>query len=107
MARRKVSEMNEQEKAEYMREKLDGMKTQGVKGATLKKLNLPLTPANEVFVRVVAKAGGLSQGKLINMAIDEYRAAHPDLMNKANAFLEELTGESAGSLPEDDGQEGN
>ena len=98
---KKVKDMTEEERAERIAKKQDGMKTQGVKGAGLKKVNMTFSPANAVFLRTVARAGGLSQAKLVNIALDEYRAAHPDLMAKANALLEELTGENVGILPDD------
>lgn len=101
MAKKKVGEMTAAERAEHIRTLEEQGKTQGAPGAHLARATITFTPVNMAFVRAVAKAAGISQSTLINQALDDYRAARPDLMEKAAAFLEAFTGERLG---EDAGQ---
>ena len=67
-------------------------RTQGRKGC--KKpgthLNLLLTPDNREFVKTMARASGVPMGEYINNILDQFRAAHPEYMEKASQFLEFL-----------------
>lgn len=66
------------------------MQTQGRRGCKLNRCNIGLTPNNDEFISIVARVRGESKSRCINNIINMYRADHPDLLNKAKAFIEEL-----------------
>ena len=62
------------------------MRTQGRNGCRMDRINLPLTPDNNSFVRIMAKMTGQTLGGYINYIIQAYRDEHPDLYNDALAL---------------------
>lgn len=68
----------------------EAMQTQGRRGAKAIRLNISITPSNHEFVRILARASGQTQNRLINNIIKAYREEHPELMGQANQFLNTL-----------------
>lgn len=64
------------------------LKTQGRKGCKAIRINMAFTPDNHEFIKILAKASGLTMTELTNNIIAAYRKEHPEFLEKANSFLE-------------------
>lgn len=73
------------------------MKTQGRKGCHAQRFNITITPTNYEFIKTVAKASGRPASHLISQIIDEYRAMHPELLEKAQEVIKAM---STAAIPE-------
>lgn len=84
------------------RERIDTMKTAGRKGCHAPRINLAFSGPNYDFVRVMSRIKGQTLTSFVNWIIDEYRAEHPDLYEKALALIAEAEGRE-GKKVEDEG----
>lgn len=69
-------------------ERKAGMKTQGRRGCRAIRINMAFTPENHEFITVMAKASGRSMTEFINLVLEAYRREHPEILAKAQAFLD-------------------
>jgi hypothetical protein len=69
-------------------ERMEQLQTQGRKGCKAVRINMAFTPSNHQFIKVMARASGRTMTEFTNLVIDAYKNEHPDLMEKANTFLE-------------------
>lgn len=74
------------------------LKTQGRKGCKAIRINMAFTPDNHEFIKVLAKASGKSMTEFTNLVIAAYRNEHPELLAKANDFLETVNSGAFSSL---------
>ena len=72
-------------------ERASQLKTQGRKGCKAVRINMAFTPENHDYIKVMAKVTGKTMTELTNIVIEKYRTEHPELYNKAKAFIDELT----------------
>ena len=54
------------------------------------RINLKLTPENHDFIKTVSRVSGKNMTDFMNDLIAQYRQEHPDVLQKAKAFLAEL-----------------
>ena len=73
---------------EEVEERKESLKTQGRKGAKAIRINMAFTPSNHEFIRVMSKASGKTMTEFTNLVIAAYQREHPDIMQKAQGFLE-------------------
>lgn len=66
------------------------MKTQGRKGAKMARINMAFTPENHEFIRIMAKATGMTITQFTNMVFQKYREEHQDLYEKAKQLREQV-----------------
>lgn len=71
--------------------------TQGRKGAGVDKdhrtrVNVTLTDKNYTFIKVMSGVTGTSMAKFVNTVITKYQEEHPDILARANEFIEEVKG---------------
>lgn len=78
--------LTEAEKAARMSE----MRTQGIEGMRLPRINLALSPENYDFVKVLASASGNTMTRLVNLIIAAYRNEHPGLEEQSRAVIETI-----------------
>lgn len=76
-------EVTEEERAA----RLANMQTQGRKGCKSPRVNLALTPDNHKFVKTMARASGHTMTQFINLVLAAYQREHPEILEKANDFL--------------------
>ena len=69
---------------------MDAGQTAGRKGVKLPRINLAFTPKVYDFVKVTARATGLTMTEYINMIIEQFMAEHQETYQQAKAFLEAL-----------------
>lgn len=74
------------------------LKTQGRKGCKAIRINMAFTPENHEFIKVMAKASGRTMTEFANLVIEAYRQEHPELMDKAHSFLDEINSGAFSSL---------
>lgn len=79
-------------------ERADNLQTQGRKGCKAIRINMAFTPDNHEFIKVMAKASGHSMTEFTNLVIAAYRREHPEIMAKANDFLETINSGAFSSL---------
>lgn len=82
----KQPEVSPQEKAE--REAT--MHTQGRKGCAAKRINMAFSTDNYQFLKVMASASGRTMTDMCNLIISAYRREHPEILAKAQGFLDEI-----------------
>lgn len=63
-------------------------RTRGRKGCKMPRMNMAFTPQNRNFISIMAKASGLSMTQYTNAIIAAYQKEHPELLEKAEAFLQ-------------------
>ena len=68
----------------------EALETQGRKGCKATRINMAFTPANHYFIKRLARANGISMTEYCNKVIAHYRKEHPELLEKANAFIDEV-----------------
>ena len=73
---------------EEQAERAATLTTQGRKGCKAVRINMAFTPENHTFIKVMSKATGRTMAKMINDIIAAYRNEHPELLEKANDFLD-------------------
>ena len=73
------------------------MRTQGRKGCKAARLNMAFTPGNLDFIRAGASLYHMTMTEFCNKVIAKYSAEHPEIIEKGNAFREEV---KSGVLPE-------
>lgn len=71
-------------------ERASALKTQGRKGCKAVRINMAFTPENHEFVKLIARAKGLTMTEFTNNIIQQYREDNPELMEKAQAFIDSL-----------------
>lgn len=76
----------EQEAAEA----LDKMQTAGMKGVKLSRINMAFSPSNYDFVVTMSRVTGQNLTQFVNKVMDEYRAEHKDIYDKALEFRKML-----------------
>jgi len=91
-------EASPQEQAERKAE----LKTQGRKGCKATRINMAFTPDNHEFITVMSKASGRSMTEFTNLVIEAYRREHPEIMEKARAFLDTVNSGAFSNLLDQD-----
>lgn len=71
-------------------ERMAALKTQGRKGCKATRINMAFTPENHEFIKVMAKASGRTMTEFANLVIAAYRNEHPEIMEKAQGFLDTI-----------------
>lgn len=64
------------------------LRTQGRKGCKAIRINMPFTPENHQFVKIMAKASGRTMTEVTNTIIAAYRNEHPEMLEQAQSFLD-------------------
>lgn len=75
---------------EEQTERAEALRTQGRKGCRSIRINMAFTPSNHEFIKVVSKASGKTMTEFTNAIIAAYQKEHPELMEKASAYLDEV-----------------
>lgn len=70
-------------------ERAEQMRTSGRKGCHAPRINLAFTPSNYDFVRVTSCLKGMSLTQYVNYLIEQYRAEHSGLYEKAKDLIRE------------------
>lgn len=73
------------------------MKTQGRTGCKASRINMAFTPDNMAFIQAGASLYQTTMTKFCNRVLAQYSKEHPEIMEKGNAFREEL---KSGELPD-------
>ena len=81
-------------------ERAEELRTQGRKGCKAIRINMAFTPSNHEFIRVMAKASGRTMTEFTNLVIAAYQREHPEIMEKAQAFLDTINSGAFSSLLE-------
>ena len=82
-------------------ERAGELRTQGRKGCKATRINMAFTPDNHQFIKVMARATGRTMTEFCNHVIAAYQREHPELLEKARAFLEEVNSGAFSSLTEE------
>lgn len=64
------------------------LRTQGRKGCKAVRINMAFTPDNHEFIKIMARASGKSMTEFANDVIAAYKKEHPEIIEKANEFLQ-------------------
>lgn len=72
------------------------MKTQGRTGCKASRINMAFTPDNMAFIQAGASLYHMTMTKFCNKVLAKYSEEHPEIMEKGNAFREEV---NSGELP--------
>lgn len=67
-----------------------GMKTQGIKGERLPRINMAFTQENYIFLRTMAAMSGESVTTFANCIIAEYKERHGSAFKAAQDILKTL-----------------
>ena len=81
-------------------ERAEELRTQGRKGCKAIRINMAFTPSNHEFIRVMAKASGRTMTEFTNLVIAAYQREHPEIMEKAQTFLDTINSGAFSSLLE-------
>lgn len=71
-------------------ERAEEMRTQGRKGCKATRINMAFNISNHRFIRILARATGRTMTETVNLIIAKYQEEHPELLEKAQGFLEEI-----------------
>lgn len=74
------------------------LKTQGRKGCKAIRINMAFTPENHRFIKIMAKASGRTMTEFTNLVIAAYQREHPEILEKAQAFLDTIDSGAFSSL---------
>jgi hypothetical protein len=69
---------------------LETMQTSGRKGCKLPRVNMAFSPANYEYINIMARVRGEGMTAFVNHIVDEHRAAHQDIYEKAIEFRNSL-----------------
>ena len=75
-------EVAEQRKAE--------MRTQGVKGAGMSRINMPFTPDNYDYIKTMSRITQMTMTQFVNYVLTQYREEHSEVYDQAKALIEKL-----------------
>ncbi len=84
--------------AQEAEERMEALQTQGRKGVKAIRINMAFTPSNHEFIKVMAMASGKTMTEFTNLVIAAYRREHPEIMEKAQLFLDEVKSGAFSSL---------
>lgn len=76
--------------ADEAREAMEKLRTTGLKGVKLPRINLAFTPTNYEFVQTMARVRGESMTDFINFIMNEVREKHAATFEKAIAFRDAM-----------------
>ena len=76
--------------ADEAREAMETLRTNGMKGVKLPRINLAFTPSNYDFVQTMARVRGETMTDFVNYIMSEARERHADLYEKAIAFRDAM-----------------
>ena len=68
----------------------EALQTSGRKGCKAVRINMAFTPSNHEFIKVMSRASGRTLTEFTNLVIAAYQREHPEIMEKARAFLDEI-----------------
>lgn len=74
-----------------MNERMEALKTQGVDGAKLDRINMAFTPTNMDYIRTMSKMKGQTMTQFVNAIIAEKREKNGTAYQKAKELLEILS----------------
>ena len=77
------------------------LRTQGRKGCKAVRINMPFTPENHQFIKIMSRASGKTMTVITNNIIAAYRKEHPEYLAKAQDFLEEINSGAFSALFKD------
>lgn len=64
--------------------------TQGRKGCKLHRINMGFTTENYKFIKILSRASGRTMTMYVNEIISDYIAEHPEHLERALEFLEDI-----------------
>lgn len=67
--------------------------TQGRKGCKMQRINMGFTTDNYKFIKILSRATGRTMTVFVNNIIEQYRREHPEQLELALDFLEEIGGD--------------
>lgn len=76
--------------AEEAREAAEHLRTNGMKGVKLPRINLAFTPSNYEFIQTLARVRGETMTDFVNYLIAEAREKYKDVFEKAIAFRDAM-----------------
>lgn len=76
-------------------------RTQGRKGCKAVRINMPFTPDNHQFIKIMSRATGKTMTQVTNTIIAAYRNEHPEYLAKAQDFLEDINSGAFSALFKD------
>lgn len=76
--------------ADEAREAMETLRTNGMKGVKLPRINLAFTPSNYDFVQTMARVRGETMTDFVNHIMSEARERHADLYEKAISFRDAM-----------------
>lgn len=79
-------------------QRAEELRTQGRKGCKATRINMAFSPSNHEFVRIMARATGRTMTETVNLILTKYQEEHPELMEKAQDFLQEINYSSFSKL---------
>lgn len=75
---------------EQAAERLNSLQTRGAKGCKAVRINMAFTTDNYNYIKVVSMASGKTMTQFVNDCIERCRTEKPELMEKAQALIDEL-----------------
>ena len=79
-------------------QRAEELRTQGRKDCKATRINMAFSPSNHEFVRIMARATGRTMTETVNLILTKYQEEHPELMEKAQDFLQEINYSSFSKL---------
>lgn len=76
--------------AEEAREAAEHLRTTGLKGVKLPRINLAFTPSNYEFIQTMSRVRGESMTDFVNYLIADAREKHKEVYEKAIAFRDAM-----------------
>lgn len=77
------------------------LRTQGRKGCKAVRINMPFTPENHQFIKIMSRATGKNMTEVTNTIIAAYRNEHPEFLEQAQSFLEAINSGAFSALFKD------
>ena len=74
-------------------------RTQGRKGAKAVRINMAFSPDNHEFIKVMASQTGRTMTETCNLIVQAFREAHPEMLERARAAVEEMKAGGFAELP--------
>lgn len=66
------------------------LKTQGRKGCKAARINMAFSTENHEYIKIMARATGMTMTEFTNLAITKYREEHPEIYEKAQDIINSL-----------------
>ena len=68
----------------------EAMQTSGKKGVKMTRINFAIKPSNYEYVTTMSRVAGIGMTEFVNRVLEEHKAEHMDLYNRALEFRNQL-----------------